>query len=170
MFTRAMSPPLGSSSLMTSAPRKPRICVQAGPPWVCVISMMRTPDKAWSMVALLLPAAAHAKAECDEKEPRAGPSHRIPAHRGSVVEVRAQCPTLVLAMKPTQYAVAFCRGWPSSRQWPMDVRRGRRGASLGFNQRTSTSGLQPADRGATDVASIPSHLEERIRGRQRLDI
>src|SRR5215467_7673476 len=60
MFTRAMSPPLGSSSLMTSAPRKPRICVQAGPAWLCVMSMMRTPDNAWSMVALLLPAAAHA--------------------------------------------------------------------------------------------------------------
>jgi hypothetical protein len=52
MFTRAMSPPLGSSSLITSAPRKPRICVQAGPAWLCVMSMMRMPDKALSMVAL----------------------------------------------------------------------------------------------------------------------
>src|ERR1700675_4759831 len=52
MFTRAMSPPLGSSSLITSAPRKPRICVQAGPAWLCVMSMMRMPDRALSMVAL----------------------------------------------------------------------------------------------------------------------
>src|SRR6202040_1251605 len=50
-ITRAMSPPLGSSSLITSAPRKPRICVQAGPAWLCVMSMMRMPDRALSMVA-----------------------------------------------------------------------------------------------------------------------
>src|SRR5262245_22306664 len=55
-----MSPPFGSSSLITSAPRKPRICVQAGPAWLCVMSMMRTPDKAWSMVALPLHAVTHA--------------------------------------------------------------------------------------------------------------
>src|SRR5262245_9871549 len=47
-----MSPPLGSSSLITSAPRKARICVQAGPAWLCVISMMRIPDRAFFILAL----------------------------------------------------------------------------------------------------------------------
>src|SRR6185312_7780024 len=46
MLVRATSPPLGSSSLMTSAPRKPRICAQAGPAWLWVMSMTRMPDSA----------------------------------------------------------------------------------------------------------------------------
>ena len=49
MLVRATSPPLGSSSLITSAPRKPRICAQAGPAWLWVMSMTRMPDSAWLM-------------------------------------------------------------------------------------------------------------------------
>src|SRR5947209_15182330 len=52
MLRRAMSPPFGSSSLITSAPRNPRICAQAGPAWLWVISMTRMPDKALSMLIL----------------------------------------------------------------------------------------------------------------------
>src|SRR5262249_12100500 len=51
MFTCAMSPPLGSSSLIASAPSNPRIFVPARPAWLCVMSMMRMPDKALSMVS-----------------------------------------------------------------------------------------------------------------------
>src|SRR5215469_1563021 len=53
MLRRAMSPPLGSSSLITSAPRKPRICAQAGPAWLWVMSITRMPDSALSMLILL---------------------------------------------------------------------------------------------------------------------
>src|SRR5262249_50045764 len=49
---RAMSPPLGSSSLITSAPRKARICVQAGPARLWVLSIMRMPERAFFMLAL----------------------------------------------------------------------------------------------------------------------
>src|SRR6516162_9882383 len=49
MLRRATSPPLGSSSLITSAPRKPKICAQAGPAWLCVMSMMRMFDNAFSI-------------------------------------------------------------------------------------------------------------------------
>src|SRR5204863_484722 len=46
MLRRATSPPFGSSSLMTSAPKNARIWAQAGPAWLCVMSMMRIPDRA----------------------------------------------------------------------------------------------------------------------------
>ena len=49
MLRRATSPPFGSSSLITSAPRKARIWAQAGPAWLCVMSMMRMPERAWVM-------------------------------------------------------------------------------------------------------------------------
>src|SRR5262249_42729011 len=80
-FTRAMSPPLGSSSLITSAPRKPRICVQAGPAWLCVMSMMRTPDNALSMAALLLPAAVHASRKAADDHPYTARPHPEEARR-----------------------------------------------------------------------------------------
>ena len=44
-----MSPPFGSSSSITSAPKKPRICAQAGPAWLWVMSMTRIPDSALSI-------------------------------------------------------------------------------------------------------------------------
>src|SRR3984893_15571027 len=52
MFRRAMSPPFGSSSLITSAPRNPSICAQAGPAWLWVMSITRMPDSALSMLVL----------------------------------------------------------------------------------------------------------------------
>src|SRR5437763_7615335 len=49
ILRRATSPPFGSSSLMTSAPKNARIWAQAGPAWLCVISTMRIPERALSM-------------------------------------------------------------------------------------------------------------------------
>src|ERR1700722_2226683 len=46
---RATSPPFGSSSLTTSAPKNASICAQAGPAWLCVMSMTRMPFSAWLM-------------------------------------------------------------------------------------------------------------------------
>src|SRR5262249_273811 len=50
---RVMSPRPGGSSLMTSAPRKPSICVQDGPDCTCVISRIRTPSRAFPIMNLL---------------------------------------------------------------------------------------------------------------------
>src|SRR6202011_1086235 len=52
MLVRATSPPFGSSSLITSAPRNPSICAQAGPAWLWVMSITRMPDSALSMLVL----------------------------------------------------------------------------------------------------------------------
>ena len=49
---RATSPAFGSSSLITSAPRNASIWAQAGPAWLCVMSMMRMPERAWVMRCL----------------------------------------------------------------------------------------------------------------------
>src|SRR5215467_2520497 len=51
--SRVMSPRPGGSSLMTSAPRKPSICVQDGPDCTCVMSRIRTPSRAFPMINLL---------------------------------------------------------------------------------------------------------------------
>src|SRR5205823_599041 len=45
----ATSPPFGSSSLITSAPRNARIWAQAGPAWLCVMSITRIFDNAFSI-------------------------------------------------------------------------------------------------------------------------
>src|SRR4029450_3592098 len=50
---RVISPRPGGSSLMTSAPRKPSICVQDGPDCTCVISRIRTPSRAFPIMYLL---------------------------------------------------------------------------------------------------------------------
>src|SRR5262245_53501130 len=50
---RVISPRPGGSSLTTSAPRKPSICVQDGPDCTCAISRIRTPSKAFPMMELL---------------------------------------------------------------------------------------------------------------------
>src|SRR5215510_12230667 len=50
---RVISPRPGGSSLMTSAPRKPSICVQDGPDCTCVMSRIRTPSRAFPMMNLL---------------------------------------------------------------------------------------------------------------------
>src|ERR1700676_232701 len=41
-----MSPRPGSSTLMTSAPSQPRICVHDGPAWTCVMSSTLIPSSA----------------------------------------------------------------------------------------------------------------------------
>src|SRR5262247_1186852 len=50
---RVISPRPGGSSLTTSAPRKPSICVQDGPDCTCVMSRIRTPSRAFPMINLL---------------------------------------------------------------------------------------------------------------------
>src|SRR3989442_7496949 len=51
---RVISPRPGGSSLMTSAPRNPNICVQDGPDCTWVMSKIRTPSRAFPIVNLLL--------------------------------------------------------------------------------------------------------------------
>src|SRR5919109_2418719 len=51
---RVISPRPGGSTLMTSAPRNPNICVQDGPDCTWVMSKIRTPSRAFPIVNLLL--------------------------------------------------------------------------------------------------------------------
>src|SRR5262245_31204340 len=85
MLVRATSPPLGSSSLITSAPRKPSICVHAGPAWLCVMSITRMPERAWLMDVSRLGLRPWVAAPCAMKAgPRAGANrHRSDPNRVS---------------------------------------------------------------------------------------
>src|SRR3972149_8282699 len=131
MAVRAKSPPLGSSSLITSAPRKPRSCVQAGPAWLCVMSMTRMPARAGLMLSLprlivtnnVYPSLAPTGATCDvvTPRPRAGESDRHPHRLVERAEVLFQnpmpCPTLELLRPGAQ--VHFKR--PGIARLAMDV-------------------------------------------------
>src|SRR5471032_2796405 len=47
-WPRVISPRPGSSTLMTSAPSQPKICVHDGPAWTCVMSRILMPSSAFA--------------------------------------------------------------------------------------------------------------------------